>query len=57
MGAFGGRVEDGWVLGGFDFYDAVVFCYEVEFAHAVGTGEVGFSWYGAGVGDDGRLVK
>ncbi len=57
MGAFGWRVEDCWVLGWFDFDDSVFLGSYVEFGHAVGAGEMGLPWDGAGVGYDGRLVK
>ena len=57
MGAFGWAVEDGGVFGGFDFDDLDCFRFYVEFAHAVGAGEVGLPWDGVGVGYDGRLVK
>ena len=57
MGAFGWAVEDRWVLGWFDFDDLVFFGSDVEFAHAVGAGEMGLPRDGACVGYDGRLVK
>ncbi len=57
MGAFGWAVEDGGVFGGFDFDYFVFFGDDVEFAHAVGAGEVGLAWDGVGVGYDGRLVE
>ena len=57
VGTFGWAVEDCGVLGWFDFDDAVILGSYVEFAHAVGAGEVGLPRNGACVGYDGRLVK